>query len=211
MRSVYLNISTRLYGWLLFAYPPHFRRQFGGEMRQTFRDCSYFEANRGTLAGFHLRTIVDLIVTAARERSDNSGREGVFMNNTRRDGMAFLVCVGIIVIALVLHRYAIRNQVAFILAFGYALDALIVSGVLGNLIYFLLLKTTKLNPVRLAFTTFAIVHLLLLGLIAIIARVDPSPVNVAGVILGYVVSFLFWTGLHWAWHSANGGRQQEQI
>lgn len=172
MRSVYLNISTRLYGWLLLAYPPHFRRQFGGEMRQTFRDCSYFEANRGTLARFWLRTLVDLVVTAARERSDKSGREGVFMNNTRRDGMGLLVCFGIIVIAVVLHRWGIRNQVSFILVFGYALDALIVSGVIGNLIVFLLLKTTRLNPVRIAITTFAIVHAaqLLLIFITILLR-----------------------------------------
>ena len=72
MRSAYLNFSTRLYGWLLFAYPPHFRRQFGGQMRQTFRDCSYFEADRGTLIGFWLRTLVDLVSTAALERADNS-------------------------------------------------------------------------------------------------------------------------------------------
>ena len=211
MRSVYLNISTRLYGWLLFAYPPQFRRQFGGEMRQTFRDCSYFEANRGTLAGFHLRTIVDLIVTAARERSDNSGREGVFMNNTRRDGMALLVCVGIIVIAVVLHRWGIRNQVSFILVFGYALDALIVSGVIGNLIVFLLLNTTRLNPVRIAIATFAIVHAAQLLLIFIISRTDPGASMNGLVVLSQVVSFLFWTGFHWAWHRRDGMRQQEQV
>ncbi|HVF24141.1 MAG TPA: hypothetical protein VM941_13725, partial [Pyrinomonadaceae bacterium] len=119
MRSVYLNISSRLYGWLLFAYPPHFRRRFGGEMSQTFRDCSYFEAKRGTLIGFWLRALLDLFVTAARERTDNSEREGVFMNNMRRDAMALLGCVGIIAIALVLHRYGVRNQVSSILAFGY--------------------------------------------------------------------------------------------
>ena len=212
MRSVYLNISTRLYGWLLFAYPPQFRRQFGGEMRQTFRDCSYFEANRGTLAGFHLRTIVDLIVTAARERSDNSGREGIFMNNMRRDVMALLGCVGIIAIALVLHRYGVRNQVSSILVFGYILDALIVTGVVGNLIIFLLVKTTKLNPLRIAFVTFGVVHALLLLLCFVIASSDPASFNVNGVLVGYVVSFLFWTILHWAWHrTSTHMRQQEQV
>ena len=133
------------------------------------------------------------------------------MNNTRKDGMAFLACVGIIVVALVLHRYGIRNQVAFILAFGYALDALIVSGVIGNLIVFLLLKTTKLNPVRLALATFAIVHVAQLLLIFIISRSDPGAFNLPGGILGNVVSFLFWTGLHWAWHRRDGMRQQEQV
>ena len=209
MRSVYLNISTRLYGWLLFAYPAHFRQQFGGQMRQTFRDCSYFEADRGTLIGFWLRTLVDLVSTAAQERADNSGREGVFMNNTRRPALALLVCVGIILIAFLLLDYGKRHEVYSILAFGYFLDALVVGGVIGNFIVFLLIKTTKLNPVRVAFATFGIVHALLLVLIFIIARSDPASFNLNGTVLAHVASFLFWTALHWAWHR-RGMRQQEQ-
>ena len=210
MRSVYHNISTRLYGWLLFAYPPHFRRRFGGEMRQTFRDCSYVEANRGTLIGFWLRTLVDLFVTAARERTDNSEREGVFMNNTRRQAMAMLGCVGIIVIAVFLHRYGVRNQVSSILAFGYILDALIVSGVIGNFIVFLLAMSTKLNRWRTALATFAIVHAALLLLAFIMGR-SIGDLHVNAAVLAYVVSFLFWTGLHWAWHRTDARRQQEQV
>ena len=205
---MYLNISMHVYRCLLFAYPAHFRRRFGSQMLQTFRDSYRFEVNK---PGFWLRTFVDLILTAAQERADSSGREGVLMNNNRKDGMAFLACVGIIVVALVLHRYGVRNQVAFILAFGYALDALIVSGVIGNLIVFLLLKTTKLNPVRLAVATFALVHVAQLLLIFIISRSDPAAFNLPGGVLGNVVSFLFWTGLHWAWHRRDGMRQQEQV
>jgi hypothetical protein len=210
MRSVYLNISTRLYGWLLFAYPPQFRRRFGGQMRQTFRDCSYFEANRGTLIGFWLRTLLDLFVTAVRERTDNSEREGIFMNNMRRPALALLACVGIILIAFLLLDYGKRHEVSSILAFGYFLDALVVGGVIGNFIVFLLIKTTKLNPVRVAFATFAIVHALLLLLIFIIAQSDPGGINVNGTVLAHLASFLFWTALHWAWHR-RGMRQQEQV
>ncbi len=208
MHGTYLNISARIYRWLLFAYPAHFRRRFGDQMLQTFRDSYRFEVNK---TGFWLRTVGDLVLTATRERADSSGREGVFMNNTRRDAPALLACVGIIVIALVLHRYGIRNQVSLILAFGYALDALIVSGVIGNLIFFVLAKTTKFNRLRLALGTFGIVHAVLYLLGAVIAvRVDPA-FNVVAVTVGYVVSFLFWTGLHWAWLRTDGsGRQQEQ-
>lgn len=210
MRSVYFNISTRLYGWLLFAYPPHFRRQFGGQMRQTFRDCSYFEADRGTLIGFWLRTLVDLVSTAAQERADNSGREGVFMNSTRRYALPLLTCVGIIVIAFLLLDYGKRHEVSSILAFGYFLDALVVSGVIGNFIVFLLLKTTRMSPLRIALGTFAVVHAALLGLIFVIAQREPG-MNLNGTILAYVMSFLFWTALHWAWHRRDGMRQQEQV
>ena len=131
------------------------------------------------------------------------------MNNTRRDALAVLGCVGIIVVALVLHRYGVRNQVPSILAFGYALDALIVTGVLGNLIFFVLAKTTKFNRLRLAFGTFGVVHAVLYLLGALIAvRVDPT-FNVGAVTVGYVVSFFFWTGLHWIWQrTENSSRRQ---
>jgi O-antigen/teichoic acid export membrane protein len=210
MRSVYLNVSTRLYGWLLFAYPSHFRQRFGGEMRQTFRDCIYSAANRETLIGFWLRTLVDLFVTAAQERADNSERKGNIMNNWRRDVMALLGCAGIILIAVLLLNYGKQNEVSSILVFGYILDALIVSGVIGNFIIFLLARTTKLNRWRTALATFAIVHAALLLLVFIIGqRIGDLHVN--AVVLAYVVSFLFWTVLHWAWHRTDVRRQQEQV
>lgn len=126
--------------------------------------------------------------------------------------MALLACAGIIVIAILLLSYGRRNAVSSILAFGYVLDALVVTGVIGNLIVFLLAKTTKLDPLRTAIGTFAVVHVVLLLLAVLVAgRVDAG-FNSSGVVTGYVVSFLFWTGLHWAWHKTNGAnRQQEQV
>ena len=118
--------------------------------------------------------------------------------NRRSDAMAILTCIGIIVIAFVLHRYAIRNNVPLILWSGYILDALIVSGVIGNFIVFLLAKTTKLNPLRTAITVFAVVHVALLLLIVVIAS-SVGPTNWAGVLIGYLVSYVFWVGLHFAW------------
>lgn len=211
MSGIYFNFSTRLYGWLLFAYPPQFRRKFGDQMQQTFRDCCRDEAKRRTLSRFWLRTLVDLALTAARERADQSGREGIFMNNTRRTGMALLVCAGIIVIALLLLTYGRRNEVSSILAFGYVLDALVTTGVIGNLIVFLLAKTTKLDPLRIALGTFAVLHAVLLLLLALVAGRNDPRFNLSGVVTGYVVSFLFWTAVHWAWHKTNGTRQQEEI
>lgn len=196
-----LNISTKLYGWLLFAYPPQFRNQFGDRMLQVFRDSYRAEARRGALPSFWLRTLVDLVVTAAKERTDNSERKGMFMNR-RSDAIALLGCIAIIVIAFLLHRYGISNNVSSILVFGYVLDALITTGVIGNLIVFVLSKTTKLNPLRTAITVFAVVHAVLLLLIVVISRNGP-PVNWAGVLTGYVVSFAIWVGLHFAWRLTN--------
>ena len=202
MASLNLNISAKLYGWLLFAYPPDFRNEFGGEMRQVFRDCYRAEARRGSLPSFWLRTLFDLVITAAKERTDKSGRKGMFMNR-RSDAIAMLGCAGILVIAFLLHRYGIRNNVPFILYSGYILDALITSGVIGNFIVFLLNKTTKLNPMRTAATVFAVVDGVLLLLIAFISSSGGPAANWAGAIIGYLVSYVFWVGLHFAWRHAN--------
>jgi hypothetical protein len=205
-----MYISARLYRFLLFAYPAEFRRKFGVEMLQVFRDCYRAESSSGSLPSFWLRTLVDLVFTAAKERSDNSGRQGVFMNR-RSDAMILLISLGIIVIAFLLHRYGIRNNLAYVYVVGYALDALITTGVLGNLIVFLLNKTTKLNPLRTAITVFTVVHGVLLLLIVVLSR-SLGPTNWAGVLIGHLVSYVIWVGLYFAWHtpSRNAATNNQQ-
>ena len=193
-----MNVSVRIYGWLLLVYPVEFRRTFGDQMLQVFRDCYRAEAGSGSLPGLWLRTLVDLALTAPKERFE---RKGNFMNR-RSDAIAMLACVAIIVIAFAIHRYAIRNNLPFIFWIGYILDALIVAGVIGNFIVFLLAKTTKLNPLRTAITVFAVVHAALLLLIAVIAS-SVGPTNWAGVLIGYLVSYVIWVGLHFAWRMSN--------
>jgi hypothetical protein len=197
-----MNISYRLYGLLLFAYPAEFRREFGNEMRQVFRDCYRAEGRARSLPSFWLRILLDLALTAIRERTN--GRKGILMNR-RLDAMALLGCIGIIVIAFLLHRYGIRNNVPFPLWSGYILDALIVTGVIGNFIVFLLAKTTKLNPLRTAISVFAVVQAVLLLLIVVISRNGP-PTNWIGVLIGYLVSYVFWVGLHFVWRSTKGSQ-----
>lgn len=190
-----MNISYRLYGLLLFAYPADFRRAFGNEMRQVFRDCYRAEVRAGSLPGFWFRILLDLALTAAKERADSSGRKGAFMNR-RSDAVALLASVAIIVIAFLVQAYGRGNGVPLLIL--YVLDPLVVNGVVGNFVLFLLLKTTKLNPLRTALITFAAVHALLLLVAFALARIDPG-FRAGPVVLGYVVSFIFWTGLHWAW------------
>ena len=121
----------------------------------------------------------------------------MFMNR-RSDAIAMLGSLAIIVIAFALTRNLIRNNVPFLFPFGFILDALVTAGVIGNFIVFLLKKTTRLNSLRTAITVFAVVHVLLLLLIVVISQ-KIGPPNWAGVLIGYVVSFLFWAVLHWAW------------
>lgn len=192
-----MNISCRLYGLLLLAYPQEFRREFGFQMLQVFRDCYRSEASRGALLTFWLRILRDLVLTAAKERVDSSGKEGMFMNRLT-DAMALLGCVFIIVIAFLLLTYGRRNEVASILLFGHVLDALVTTGVVGNFVVFLLAKTTKLNQLRTAIFTFAIVHAIGVLLILVVSRSDPG-FNLGRVVIGYLLSFVIWAGLHFAW------------
>lgn len=166
-------------------------------MRQVFRDCCKAEADRRTLPGFWLRTLLDLLLTAAKERGDRSGREGIVMNR-RRDLMALVLSIGIIVFASLLLTYGRRNEVSSILMLGYVLDALVSAGIAGNLIVFILIKTTKLNPLRIVLATFGIVHSVLVVLTVLIGG-SQSGFSLGNVVVGYIVSFLIWTGLHWAW------------
>ena len=63
-------LSVRAYRALLLAYPPGFRRDFGGEMARAFRDsCRETLARRGppALVPLWLRTLRDLAGSAAGE------------------------------------------------------------------------------------------------------------------------------------------------
>ena len=191
-----MNISCKLYGFMLLAYPPEFRRRFGSEMLQVFRDSYRTETNRRSLPGFWLWTLFDLVVTAAKERAYRSRREEMNMN---RNLLALFGSIAIIVIAFLLLTYGRRNEVASILLFGYVLDALITTGIVGNLIVFVLSKTTKLDPLRTALWTFAVVHAVPLLFIVLVAGANDPRFNLLATVIGYVVSFAIWAALHFAW------------
>jgi hypothetical protein len=203
MLSTQSNFSCRVYQMLLFAYPPEFRSEFGEEMRRVFRDCYRDEANSGSLTRFWFRTLADLVLTAAKERIESSEREATFMSKLGRDLLAVSGCIAIIVVSALLLTYGRRNGVSSILLFGYALDAIVATGILGNLLLFILLKATRLNAMRATLSVFAVVHAIGLLIVCLISRSDPG-VNLASTVVGYLLSFLFWTGVHWAWRSTVG-------
>ena len=191
-----MKISCRVYGLLLLAYPPEFRARFGNEMLQVFRDSYGVETRRRSLPGFWLWTFLDLIVSATKERVYESRKEGMIMN---RNVLALLGSIAIIVVAFLLLSYGRKNEVASILLFGYVLDALITTGIVGNLIVFVLSKTTKLDPLRTTLWTFAVVHAVPLLLIVLVAGRNDPRFNLTATVIGYVVSFSIWAGLHFAW------------
>lgn len=200
-------VSERVYRLLLLAYPLEFRREYGPHMAQLFRDCCRATDTRyGRMWLWRLwqRTLLDLAQTAPKEHLENLRKENSVMKNLRNDALALCCCIGIIVIAVVLLSYGKKHDVSSILVFGNALDALVTAGVIGNLIVFLLVKTTRLNSLRSALWTFLAVNATLLFVTVLIGnRVDPQ-FSLGSVLIGYIVSFLFWFGLHWMWARSSG-------
>ncbi len=121
------------------------------------------------------------------------------MRNLRSDAVALIGCIAIIVAAFFLLTYGRRHEVSSILIFGYALDALVTTGVIGNLIVFLLVKITRLKPLRIAFWTFLVIHAVPALALAFVGRRLSPNFNAGATLLGYVVSFLFWLGVHYLW------------
>jgi hypothetical protein len=204
-----LSWATQVYRLLLRGYPSAFRAEYGTQMAQLFRDCYIAETRYGArgLAFFWFRTLLDFIRTAPQEHLDNFGKENSTMKNAGRDAIALLGCMGIIVVAFLLLSYGRKHEASSILMFGNVLDALVVTGVIGNLIVFLLVKTTRLDAVRVALWTFLVLNGLPAILLAVIgSRIDPH-FNLTATLIGYGASFLFWFGIHWAWSQTKGRMQ----
>ena len=125
------------------------------------------------------------------------------MKNLGKDIIAVIGTLVIIVVAFLLLSYGRKNEVSAILMFGTILDALVTAGVIGNAIVFLLVKITRFNSLKAAFWTLLMVNGLLFAMAAIIgSKADPT-FGLGKLAVGYVVSFVFWFGLHWLWAQKN--------
>ena len=188
-----------IYSLLLLAYPRSFRREYGSQMVLLLVDCQRDARTTSARRRLWLRTVFDLIRTAPLEHLNNLREENNLMRKLHTDLVAIGACVLLIVGALLLLNYGRSHQVPSILLFGHILDALAFTGIVGNLIVFLLVKLTSLRPLRVAFWTFLIVCLVPALALTLIAAAGNSNINAPNVLIGYVVSFLFWYGLHWLW------------
>ena len=187
-----------IYSVLLLAYPREFRREYGSQMVLLLLDCERDASSVPARTRLWLRTLFDLVRTVPREHVAKFRKENKFMNNLRTDLIAIGGCALLIAAALLLLNYGRSHQVPSILLFGHVLDALVFTGVVGNLVVFLLVKLTKFRPLRVALWTFLIVSLVPALAITLIAGSDPK-FNAPRVLIGYVVSFFFWYGLHRLW------------
>ena len=192
-------LSQRLFQLMLLAYPRAFRLEYESEMTQLFRDCRRDIQSSGLVAGvsFWLRMIFDVIRTAPVERWETLGKDSETMKNLKTDVIGLLACVAIIVVAFLLLGYGRKHEVASILRFGKALDAIVTAGVVSNLIIFLLVKFTRLSRFRTALWSLVIVNGALLLVATLIGNsVDPQ-FNFPSLLIAYLVSFILWLTIHW--------------
>ena len=194
-----MSTSKQLFQLLLFAYPQEFRLAYGSEMTQVFCDCYRDTNSRGliTMLEFWLRVILDVVRTAPLERWETLGK-GATMRNVKRDALGLLACLAIIVVALFLHRYVLTHGLGSTFLLGYALDAIVTAGVLGNLVIFVLMMAKRLSTFRTALWSLLIVNGALL-LVAILIGNRVGGFNFPAVFISYVVSFAFWATIHWIW------------
>lgn len=201
-------MSERIFHLILLVYPRDFRREFGSDMAQVFRDCYRAEERNNGSFGICLlllHTFVDMVQNAPREHLENFGKDHV-MKNFGKDLLALLGCVGIIAAAMLLLSYGRKHDAAYMSIIGYSLDALATAGIVGNFIVFLLVKVTRLNPLRIALWTLLTVNITLFIVAWIISsRIEPQ-FPFGSVLVSYVVSFLFWFSLHWIWSKASSPR-----
>lgn len=108
-----LAVAHRIYRALLLAYPAAFRKEFGEEMSQVYRDTAYAALREGgatTLLRFWGIALTDLAATAAAERL----KEGFRMSRSgfvRLGGIALLV-------AAVAQTALLAAQAAITIDFG---------------------------------------------------------------------------------------------
>jgi hypothetical protein len=194
-----MSTSKQLFQLLLFAYPREFRLVYGSEMTQVFCDCYRDSNSRGLITTLELwlRVVLDVIRTAPLERLESLGK-GETMRNLKRDALGLLAILAIIVVALLLHRYVVTHGIQPPLFLGYALDAIVTAGVVGNLIIFVLMLATRRSTFRTALWSLLIVNGALL-LLAILIGIRVGGFNFPAVVISYVVSFIFWATIHWVW------------
>ena len=90
-----LDISEHVYKALLKAYPKEFRREYGLQMAQAFRDSCGEELGRDGIVGLiklWVRTLLDLVMTALVERSSaRANDEEAGMKDYKLAGIGFVL------------------------------------------------------------------------------------------------------------------------
>ena len=114
------RVSERVYRALLAAYPREFRREYGPQMRQVFRDLCREELRKKQKAGLGrlwIRTALDLATTAVVARISGLGRsqsKEVGVNDYKLAGLGFaLLLAPLFFVSASLLKYGLGIGILF--------------------------------------------------------------------------------------------------
>lgn len=192
-------LSRRLYGALLAAYPPEFRREFGREMALVFGDrCR--DARRsgraGALALLWCETLLDLARTAAAERAALWAGGGL-MRILRTIVLALAAYAFALLVAAPLY---VRNRESLPSFVGNMADALIATGVVFNVVFLILTLPRIACGARAVRLAGLVTALLVGGLIVLMVMSGGPPAHPhLSVIVAQVLAFFIWYWAHLWW------------
>lgn len=194
-----LPLSRRLYGALLAAYPPEFRREFGREMALVFNDRCRDVGRRGgagALALVWCEALVDLAKTAAAERAA-AWAGGGLMRILRTIVLALAAYAFALLVAAPLY---VRNRESLPSFVANMADALIATGVLFNVVFLILTLPRIASGVRAVHLAGLVTALLVGGLMVLMVMSGgPSARPHPSVYVAQVLSFFIWYAAHLWW------------
>jgi uncharacterized protein involved in exopolysaccharide biosynthesis len=121
-----LAVSQKIYGWLLSAYPPAHRTEYGPAMAQLFRDQgrdAWNESQGWGMVKLWLRVLPDLVSTSIRERlaalNERKTMNDKLTNLTRDRTTPTAIFIRVFV-AVFLITLIIATAITFILPESYA-------------------------------------------------------------------------------------------
>ncbi|HMF57660.1 MAG TPA: hypothetical protein VK619_15060 [Pyrinomonadaceae bacterium] len=191
--------SRKVYDLLLAFYPAEFRREYGAQMAQVFRDRwrETRQADGTNPLRLWADTLVDLIQTAPKEHLENIRKGVSIMRALKTIGLAVIIyAVAFIVTGMFLEKMS--TQLPFFL--GAFIDALVAVGILFNLIV-LVLWSTRLMPAARAVIASGVASALLLGIgLAVISSIVPADARPgSGAVIAIILSLCVWFAVHWMW------------
>lgn len=190
------SLAERFYSILLAAYPAEFRREYGREMLQLFRDSCRVEMKQSGWRGavkVWARTTVDLARTAPAERLRCPGRRLNIMKALRTIVLAIVVYIAAV---MVIGRLLVAGRAYLPFAAGAMLDSLLSIGIVFNFIALVLVTTKIVRPVK-AVRVASICVVLLLAVVLLLIPSEARPGATAMITI--VLSLLFWYGAHQWW------------
>lgn len=192
------RLSARVYAVMLRGYPSAFRREFGREMWQVFRDRCRESARAGGghgLVRLWAETLLDLLSTAPREHAEKLLEGGRLMKTLRTVVLALAAyAFALLVAAPLFVRH--REQMPIFLA-GLA-DALIATGIIFNFVFQIITLPRLASGVKAVRLAGLATGLLVAALITLMSMSGGGRLG-AEIIVAQLVAFFFWYALHLWW------------